>query len=104
MDEDTKRRFDGIVELWRHSWQRITERAKEEWRAAYTLWTAFAALIALILKLPAQKDYFPLGVFGIGLTLCIIHGLWLVGIGRRHSVDRKMAFHYEDIPAGAKQF
>jgi len=98
MDEDTKRQFDGIAELWKHCWQSIAERRRNEWRAAYTLWTAFAALIALILRgeLRAQTHYFPF-VLVFGLVLCFIHGSFLVGIGKRHSRDREMAFHYEDI-------
>jgi hypothetical protein len=101
MDEDTKRRFDGIVELWKHCWQSVAERRKNEWRAAYTLWTAFAALIVLILRgelRRAQTNYFPFVLVLIfGLALCFIHGWWLVGIGRRHSINRRMAVHYEDI-------
>jgi hypothetical protein len=99
MDEDTKRQFDGIAELWKHCWQSIAGRRRNEWRAAYTLWTAFAAFIVLILRdelLRAQTHYFHF-VLVFGLVLCFIHGSFLVGIGKRHSRDREMAFHYEDI-------
>jgi hypothetical protein len=106
MDEDTKRQLDGIVlELWKQGWQKIAERKKGEWQVAYTLWTAFAAFIVLILKgdLLAQTrcSYLDvlsfLGVFVVGSLLCCIHGYWLIGYGKRLAIDRKMAIHYEDI-------
>jgi hypothetical protein len=106
MDEDTKRRFDGIVELWKDRWQSIANRRKNEWRAAYTLWTALAALIVLILKddLPAELASRSFAARALlfclvalfGLALCVIHAAFLVGIGKRHSDDREMAFYYED--------
>lgn len=102
MDENTKRHFDAVAELWKRCWQNIVERRGYEWRVAFTLWTAFAALIALILKRQLPPRGYPVcpGVIiiaGIGLLLCIIHGVWLAALGKRTVIDREMAIHYEEI-------
>lgn len=99
MDENTTRRFDGIVELWKRSWQSIIERRDYEWRVAFTLWAAFAALIGLMLtnRLPGTMWGIFIAAFLIGLFLCILHALYLDGVGKRHFIDREIAFHYERI-------
>ena len=99
MDENTKRRFDGIVELWKLPWQSISERRSYEWRVTLTVWTAFAGFIVVVLteKLTAPKCVVCLGASLIGLAICILHVLYLKGLGERHDVDRQTAIHYEKI-------
>ena len=102
MDENTKRRFDGIVELYTRCWQNLYERRTYEWRVAFTLWTAFAVFLAVVLtkSLSAPKEIVFWVSFVMGLILCCIHGVWLHGLGKRNTLDREMAIHYEKLLRG----
>ncbi len=105
MDENEKRRFDAIIELHNSAWRRVTERRTYEWRVAFTLWTAFAAFIAIVvtrMELINQHSVYTvlIGLGGIGVALCIIHGRWLRGLGEAVDDDRNMAIHYERILQG----
>ena len=99
MDEKEKRRFDAVMQLHNSSWKRVTERRHYEWRIAFTLWTAFAAFIAIVvtraLQIPTGHLFW--GVIALGLVLCIIHGFWLKGLGKAIDTDREMAVHYVKI-------
>ena len=104
MDENTKRRCDAIMEVHKGCWERISERRTYEWRAAYTLWAAVGAFIAIVMTqtgLFKQSDVpvsiFLLGVVFIGVIFCLIHGFWLKGLGKAHDTDREMAIHYAKI-------
>lgn len=99
MDEDTKRRFDAIVELWKQPWQRISERRSYEWRVAFTLWTALAAFIGLVVtgRLSAPRQALVWAIKIIGLIVCVLHAWYLCGLGKAHDTDRHIAIHYERI-------
>jgi hypothetical protein len=100
MDENTKRRCDVIMQLREESWKRIFERRHYEWRAAYTLWAAFGAFIAIALTnediFSDSNRWLTLAVaIIVGAAFCVIHGFWLRGLGKATDRDRQIAIHYE---------
>ena len=99
MNENEKRRFDAIWELCKSSWQRISERRVYEWRVNFTLWTTFAAFIAIVVTrtLPVQQIYLFWGVVAIGAALSVIHWRWLKRLNDATWSDNCIAIHYEEI-------
>lgn len=99
MDDNSKRRFDAILELYKQCWHRVTERRVYEWRATFAVWAAFAAFAGIVLT-NQSTQFLPrdwpivLVLSLVGLALCGIHFFWLQGLGRRHAQDRKEAFFY----------
>jgi hypothetical protein len=92
MDEETKRRFEALIELWKQPWQRISERRSSEWRVAFTLWTALAGFIGLLVKYGPQihhnhETYGFAAIVAIGVFICFIHGWYLGGLGEAHYFD-----------------
>jgi hypothetical protein len=102
--DDKKERFDAIAELWKNAWRILADRRTVEWRVSFTLWTALGSCIALIatgkispITRCAGYTVSPIAVVGIVLSVLFgLHFLWLCELNKRHSLDRDMAFHYED--------
>ena len=102
MDENTKRCCDTIYQLCKDSWERVSERRHYEWRAAFTLWTAFGAFIAIALthtEIFTRSNLLAtlVGVIIVGGILCVLHWRWLKGLGEATALDREIAIHYEKI-------
>ena len=101
MKEEAKMEYDAVVVLWTRSWQNISERRTYEWRVAFSLWTALAAVISIILtkRVPdTALTLFP-GFLSVALfvaAITVVHAWWLHGAGKARDFDRRMAFHYED--------
>jgi hypothetical protein len=102
MDEEAKWRCDTIYQLCKDSWELVRVRHSYAWRAAFSLWTAFGAFIAIALT---HEEIFTrlnlpvtlIIVILIGGALCILHWRWLKGLGAANAIDREIAIHYEKI-------
>ena len=99
MDENTKRRFDAVAKLSYRAWENLHKRRAYEWRVAFTLWTAFALFLGILLtgQLSASKGLLFSGCFVMGLIMCLIHAYWLNGLGISETFDREMAIHFESL-------
>lgn len=103
VNDNAKRDFDGILELWKDCWRRITERRTYEWRTAYTLWAALAGFIVLVLTKPPSplqslpKNWLVFWMFIFSIILVSLHVVWLFYFYYAHKTDHEMAFEYERL-------
>ncbi len=101
MNENQQRRAEIIKALYDRSWQNISERRSYEWRAAYMVWIALAAIIVLAVQ--NELSVQPISIIGIGiigLFLCLLHTRWLNGLQKQHSLEVKKAIFYEESLRG----
>lgn len=97
MDEETKRRFDALYQLFEGCHIAISERRKYEWRATLSLWGVFIGLVATLLTRPLtipRTLLLPITIFL--LLILVFHWRWLASVGARHDENRETLDFYEE--------
>ncbi len=100
MSDDQKRKFDMIYALRSAASDSFNKRRDPEWRITLSLWTAFAALIGILLarepnlKIDAAIKY---GGAIVVAVLVIVHVWFLGGLQEANRIDRDLSDHYDDF-------
>lgn len=99
MDEDHKRRFDAIAQLYQRNWEQFNDRRRHEFKVTLTYWAALAVASAGSLKL-AHIPKIHGGNFtlvGFALLIILLHALWVRGVWRAQGTDQHIAIFYQKI-------
>ncbi len=97
MNENEKRRFDAISQLYQRAWEQFNARRRYEFQVGLAYWTALAAALAGSVNLesfPRIPGGKPLLV-GFAIVTIALHIFWMWGIWRAHGTDQKIAIHYQ---------
>jgi hypothetical protein len=97
MDIDIKTRLEALEKLRNGSWQDYDTRRTYEWKIAISIWTAFAAFIALVLtgRINTSSSLLIITIVLIDLIIIYLHGNYIRGISRALNIDRKKQFLFE---------
>lgn len=102
MNDDQRRRFESIFQLYSHAWNQFNTRRTYEWQICISLWTALSLAIAGVVNassLPVSKDASVVVVLicSVVLIIMLLLQYWFVyGVAKAHKHDREMAVHFGD--------
>jgi hypothetical protein len=97
MEEREKRKFDALATLWKGAWDNFHQRRIYEWKFSIAIWTAIAIFIASKIFKNVNIILDPNYLIAGGVLISFGHILWIRGIKKRNSCDRKIAIEYEEI-------
>jgi hypothetical protein len=91
---------DALVELWKGTGARVTERRSYEWKIAFGLWTAQLLTVGLLFNNASEFDrnnWLFLGLYlGAGLLLTALHACYVFGfVVGRNKYESELARAYE---------
>ena len=99
MNEEVRRRFESIFQLYALSWQQFNTRRTYEWQVTISIWTALALAIAGVSNIREIPKI--LGgiwtLLSFGIMIVFLQVWWCRGIANGNKIDRLIAFHYEAI-------
>ncbi len=97
MNEDEKRRFDAIAQLYQRSWDQFNARRQFEFRVALAYWATLAAASAGSVQLESfpQIPGGKLLIVGFAIATTVLHIFWMWGIWRGQGTDQMVAIHYQ---------
>jgi len=99
MTQEEERRFRALETLRKAAWESFNERRKYEFKVTFSMWTALAALIGLLMtrdmKGPAVA--YAAGTTAVSVGAAALHAWWIGGISRANRLDKHIAFtEYRD--------
>jgi len=93
---------ETLLELWKGTGARITERRSYEWKIAFGVWGALLVTLGEVIthsqsfrsgSIPHLGDDFQMG----GIALTTIHAVYVLGfVWFRNKKDSRTAIHYEN--------
>lgn len=98
MDENQKRRFDAIAQLYQRSWEQFNDRRRHEFKITITYWAAIAVASAGSFKLnsPLEIPGGKVTLIGFALLIILLHVLWVRGVWRAQGTDQQIAIFYQN--------
>jgi hypothetical protein len=103
LQTDDQHKVDALIELWRGTGARITERRSYEWKIAFGVWGAQLIAMGVLLAhvTPTNKsslhDWWFFAIYlGGGAVVALLHTFYTVGFVRTNMrKDTRLAISYE---------
>ena len=98
MNEDVKRVFDALAELWSGRWENFNQRRIYEWKLSLAIWGAATAFIIGCISGKFPQVGLPVLYWTIAIAgaIAVLHITWLYGLGVNNENDRTVMHDYEE--------
>jgi len=97
LTEDEKQLTDVLQFLQSHAFNSFNERRKQEWKLSFSLWGALVILLGFLLKgdVAPLETAMQIGLTFATVTVIVLHGIWMKGVGRRNRADIHSCYFWE---------